>query len=101
VAERRVLSDGRRSLELHHLQGSNHADTMLIAYVPKERILIEADVYTPPAASAAPPAVINAEAVNLNANLQRLKLDVGQILPLHGRQVTMDDLRRFIGQGTH
>jgi glyoxylase-like metal-dependent hydrolase (beta-lactamase superfamily II) len=61
VAERRVLSDGTRSLELHHLQGSNHADTMLIAYLPKERILIEADVYTPAAANAAPSAVINAE----------------------------------------
>jgi len=101
VAEKRVLSDGTRSLELYRLQGSNHADTMLIGYLPKERTLIEADVYTSPAANTPPPAAVNAEAANLYANLQRLKLDVAQILPLHGRQVTTGDLRTFIGRATN
>ena len=74
---------------------------MLVGYLPKERILIEADVYTPPAANAPPPTAVNAEAANLYANIERLKLDVLPILPLHGRQVTINDLRAAIGRSTN
>lgn len=97
VAEKRVITDGAQTLELYHLQGSNHADTMLIGYLPKFKVLIEADVYTPAAANA-PPGPVVKENVNLNDNLKRLKLDVQQITPLHGRLVTMGDLRRAIGE---
>ncbi len=101
IADKRVLSDGTRRLELYRLQSSNHADTMIVGYLPKERILIEADVYTPPAANAPPPTAVNAEAANLYANIERLKLDVLPILPLHGRQVTINDLRAAIGRSTN
>ena len=101
VTDKRVLSDGTRSVELYRLLGSNHADTMLVAYLPTERILIEADVYTPPAANAPPPTTVNAEVANLLANIQRLKLDVAQVLPIHGRQVTMNDLLAAGGRGTN
>ncbi len=97
VADKRVLSDGTRTLELYHLAGSNHADTMLFGYLPKEKVLIEADVYTPAPANA-PPAPVSKESVNLYDNLQRLKLDVQQITPLHGRLVTISDLKKAIGQ---
>src|SRR5262249_31773603 len=33
VTDKRVLTDGTRSLEIHHLQGSDHAATMLIGYL--------------------------------------------------------------------
>ena len=101
VTDKRVLSDGTRSLELYRLQGSNHADTMLLAYLPKERVLIEADVYTPPAPNTPPPTTVNAEAANLYANIERLKIDVAQILPIHGRQVTINDLRAAVGRSTN
>jgi len=97
VAEKRVLTDGTRSLELYHLAGTNHADTMLIGYLPKEKVLIEADVYTPAPANA-PPGPPSKEAINLYENLQRLKLNVEQITPLHGRLVTISDLKKAIGQ---
>jgi glyoxylase-like metal-dependent hydrolase (beta-lactamase superfamily II) len=97
VTDQRVLTDGSRTLELHHLQGSNHAATMLVGYLPKEKVLIEADVYNPAAADA-PPGPVVQESVNLYANIQRLKLDVRQITPLHGRLVTIDDLRRATGE---
>ena len=97
VDERRVLSDGTRSLELHRLQDSNHADTMLVAYLPAERILIEADVYSPAPPNAPPPASPHPESVNLYNNIVRLQLDVAQIVPIHGRVVTLDDLRAAIG----
>jgi len=97
VTGKRVLTDGTRTLELHHLQGSNHAAAMLVGYLPKEKVLIEADVYNPAAADA-PSGPVVKESVNLYDNIKRLKLDVRRIAPLHGRLVTIDDLQRAIGQ---
>jgi glyoxylase-like metal-dependent hydrolase (beta-lactamase superfamily II) len=97
VADKRVLTDGTRTLELYHLQGSNHADTLLIGYLPKEKVLIEADVYNPAPPNAEPGPVVK-ENVNLYDNIRRLKLDVQQIAPLHGHLVTISDLQKAIGQ---
>ena len=88
VAEKKVLSDGTRTLELHLIKGSPHDDGILLAFLPHEKILIEADVYTPPAANAAP-AAVNPGTVNLVDNVERLKLDFEEILPLHGPGAVM------------
>jgi glyoxylase-like metal-dependent hydrolase (beta-lactamase superfamily II) len=40
VNQKYVLSDGTRTLELHPVQGSTHIGPMLIAYLPKEKILV-------------------------------------------------------------
>lgn len=100
VADRRVLTDGKRRLELHRLRGSVHSDTMLVAYLPAERILIEADVYTPPAANAPTQtnAPINPATVNLYDNIQRLRLRVDRIAALHGRVATMAELTAAAGK---
>jgi len=97
VEEKRVLTDSQRTLELYHLQGSDHAATMLIGYLPKEKVLIEADVYTPGPAHA-PTGPPTKENMNLYGNILGLKLDVQQIMPIHGRLVTIADLRRLIGR---
>jgi len=55
VHDKRVLSDGTQTLELYKIQGSNHADTMWIAYLPKDKLLIEADMWNPPAQPNRPP----------------------------------------------
>jgi glyoxylase-like metal-dependent hydrolase (beta-lactamase superfamily II) len=92
VATRRVLSDSTRRVELHHIRGSQHAATLLMVYLPAERLLVEADVYTPPAANVTspPPAIF---APNLVENIGRLGLQVDRIVPIHGRVVPVSDLR--------
>jgi glyoxylase-like metal-dependent hydrolase (beta-lactamase superfamily II) len=97
IADKRVLTDGTETLELYRLQGTNHADTMLIGYLPKAKVLIEADVYNP-APPNAPPGPVVRESVNLYQQITRLNLDVQQITPLHGRLVTIADLKKAIGQ---
>ena len=72
-------------------------DTMLIGYLPKQKVLIEADVYTPGPAHA-PTGPPTKENMNLYGNILGLKLDVQQIMPIHGRLVTIADLRRLIGR---
>ena len=63
-----------------------------MVYLPKEALLIEADAYTPAPPNTPPPAVANTNNVNLVDNIERLKLGVARILPLHGRVVPLADL---------
>lgn len=95
-----VLSDGQRSIEIHEIAGNGHNDAFALVYLPKEKILVEADAYTPTAANVPPPAVPNPFTVNLYQNVLRLKLDVAQIAALHGpRVVTLADLRAAANAG--
>ncbi len=96
--DKHVLTDGKRSIEIYPFAGSGHNDAFALVYLPAEKILVEADAYTPAAATAPPPATPNPYSVNLNENILRLKLDVRQIAALHGpRLTTMADLRSAIG----
>lgn len=100
--DKHVLTDGKRSIEIYPIAGSGHNDAFVLVYLPAEKILAEADAYTPAAAGAPPPAMPNPFSVNLNDNIQRLTLDVRQITALHGPRVaTMADLRNAIGLKTN
>jgi glyoxylase-like metal-dependent hydrolase (beta-lactamase superfamily II) len=98
MQDKRVLSDGTRTVELYLIQGNVHGDGIIMAYLPKEKLLVEADVYTPAAPNAPPPAQPNPNSVNLYDNVERLKLTVDQILPLHGRKVPLGELQKAIGK---
>ena len=83
VGDKRVLSDGTMTMELHHLQGNLHDETLLVAYLPKQKLLVQADAFHPrPGAKplASPPPFT----VNLVENIRRLKLDVERVVHLHG-----------------
>jgi glyoxylase-like metal-dependent hydrolase (beta-lactamase superfamily II) len=87
VGDKKVFTDGTRTMELHLIKGSPHNDGILMAFLPKEKILIEVDVFNPPnpaAANAAPLQPVNPTTVNTVENVERLKLDFEKILPLHG-----------------
>jgi glyoxylase-like metal-dependent hydrolase (beta-lactamase superfamily II) len=92
VTTKRVLTSGGRKVEIHHIEGSQHAGSLLMVYLPVEKLLIEADVYSPPAlnATTSPPAPF---AANLVQNIDRLGLNVERIVPIHGRVVPVSDLR--------
>ncbi len=45
VGEKKVMTDGEHTIELYHLEGSTHSDDMLIVYLPKQKVLIEADEF--------------------------------------------------------
>jgi glyoxylase-like metal-dependent hydrolase (beta-lactamase superfamily II) len=98
--ERYALSDGTRVLEIYAVPGLAHNQNMLIAYLPKEKIVIEGDLYTPPAAGAPAPAV-SASNRTFRDTVQRLKLDVAQIASIHGRVAPWDEFARLVGPGTN
>ena len=85
-------------VDVYYIEGSVHANGFLMVHMPKEKLLIEADAYTPGAPNTPAPAVPNALHVNLVQNIERLKLGIDQILPLHGRVVPLSELYAAIGK---
>jgi len=98
VAGKRTFTDGSRVVEVHYIDASVHAQGFMMVYLPREKILIQADAYTPGAPNTPPPAVPNALHVNLVQNVERLGLQVERILPLHGRMVPMSELLAMVGR---
>jgi len=91
----RMMTDGARELFIYHYAGNMHNAGMLMVFLPKEKVLIEADSFTPPANVNVP---LNAVAnlVHFYDAVERLRLDVEQIIPIHGRLATLDDARKVI-----
>ena len=98
VGEKLEFADAVRAIELHAIVDSPHAERFLMVYLPEERILIEADAFTPGAPNAPPPATPNPNHLNLIANIERLKLPVDRIVPLHGRVVSVAELYAAAGK---
>lgn len=98
VSGKRSFTDGTRVVEVYYIEGSVHAQGFMMAWLPNEKILIEADAYTPGAPNAPAPARPNDLHVNLVQNIERLNLKVEQILPLHGRKVQVGELYTAIGR---
>jgi glyoxylase-like metal-dependent hydrolase (beta-lactamase superfamily II) len=102
VSEKKVMTDGEHQIDIYHLQGSTHDEGMLIVYLPKQKVLIEADEFNVGAANAPTPEQINPYQTNLVANIERLKLDVDRIIPIHlpgdNRKVTMAELYTAAGK---
>jgi glyoxylase-like metal-dependent hydrolase (beta-lactamase superfamily II) len=98
VDEKLVLNDGTRTVELYHVDDSHHSDNFLMVYLPKERLLIEADSFTPLPPNTPAPAQPNPLHANQVDNLARLKGPVERILPLHGRVIPVADLYVAVGQ---
>ena len=60
AGKRRVFTDGTRTLEIHDVGPTPHADEMLVAWLPHEGILFQADLIEAPASGLAAPGT-NAE----------------------------------------
>jgi len=79
------IKDQAMTVQLFHIAGNPHGDAMLMAYLPRERILIEVDAFSPGSA-------VQPYAANLVENITRRQLKVDRILPLHGTAATYAEL---------
>jgi len=91
AGDRRVLRSDARTIELHHVKNLAHSDGMLIAFLPKEKILFSGDFNVPAAGQPAAPAI-----PTLVENVERLKLDFDAHVLVHppnpDRPLTKADL---------
>jgi hypothetical protein len=91
VNQKFVLSDGNQIVELYPMQGSTHIGPMLLAYLPKQKMLVNADMYTPPAPGVTPPTQAMQGVTALANHIQRLRLDVTTHATLHGNSPSPHD----------
>jgi glyoxylase-like metal-dependent hydrolase (beta-lactamase superfamily II) len=91
VDGKRTLTDGARVVDLYEVRGSAHSGSILMIHLPAEKLLIEADLYTPPAVPTPMPF-----AANLLENIESRNLEVDRIVPIHGRVVPIGDLRAAV-----
>ena len=94
VEKKRVFEDDKHVVELYDLGPNPHANQILVAYLPKEKILFQADLFN--SAPNGTFAIAPDATVSFSENLQRLGLAVDKIYGVHGRAATPDELRTSI-----
>ena len=83
VKDKRVITDGTMTLEIHLMKDNLHAEGLLMVYIPSEKMIVQADAFAPrPGAKPLPaPSPIT---INFVDNVRRLKLDVQKVVHVHG-----------------
>jgi glyoxylase-like metal-dependent hydrolase (beta-lactamase superfamily II) len=99
VSDKWVLTDGQQTIEVYPTDGDTHTNEYTLVYLPKSKILVEGDAFSPGPANAPPPPTPAPNAVKLYDEVQRLKLNVTTIAPIHGRgAVPFAELAKAIGK---
>lgn len=92
--ERYVITDGTRSLHVYYVQPLRHAEGMAMAYLPGERLLLEADLFD---THEPPPSAPTQAMTTMYRNMRTLNLDVATIVPVHGRPVPLSAFLTAMG----
>ena len=77
VAEKKVYSDGTRTVEMYHIYPAPHSNGLIIAYIPKEKVLFQGDFSVNPGEPA------NDHVKALIPVLERLNLDFDRYINVH------------------
>ncbi len=78
VAEKKVYSDGTRTVEMYHVSPAPHSNGLMIAYIPKEKVLFQGDFSLP-----APGQPANDHVKALVPILEKLNLDFDRYINVH------------------
>jgi glyoxylase-like metal-dependent hydrolase (beta-lactamase superfamily II) len=95
---KRTFTDGTRVVEIFDVSPNPHVDEMLVAYLPKEKVLFEADLFDIEVLGHE--GTGGADTEFLLKWIEKTKLDVQKIVPVHGVAATMDDLRKSVARRT-
>ena len=92
--KKRIFQDDKHVVEIYDIGPNPHANEILVAYLPKEKILFQADMLNPAANGTIP--IAQDATVSFAERLQQLGLDVEKIYGVHGRAATPQELRTSI-----
>jgi glyoxylase-like metal-dependent hydrolase (beta-lactamase superfamily II) len=88
IRENYIISDGTRNLDVHYVNPLAHVEGMLIAYLPKEKLLLEADLFD---TDRPRPSAPTRDHVSFRNAVRKLGLDVARIVPVHGPPIAWAD----------
>jgi glyoxylase-like metal-dependent hydrolase (beta-lactamase superfamily II) len=92
--KKRVFQDDKHVVEFYDIGPNPHANEILIAYLPKQKILFQADMLNPAANGTIP--IAQDVTVSFSEKLQLLGLDVEKIYGVHGRPATPQELKTSV-----
>jgi glyoxylase-like metal-dependent hydrolase (beta-lactamase superfamily II) len=100
--DKRVFQDATRTFEVHVIKGLPHADGIVIGYLPKEKILVYADMFNlPPPNDPVPNPPVVGTMVFLD-NIDRLKLTPDRVMSIHSlnpdRLTTVAEMKASLGR---
>jgi len=100
--DKRVFQDATRTFEVHVIRGLPHADGLVIGYLPKEKILVYADMFNlPPPNDPVPNPPVVGTMVFLD-NIDRLKLTPDRVMSIHNlnpdRLTTVAEMKASLGR---
>jgi glyoxylase-like metal-dependent hydrolase (beta-lactamase superfamily II) len=95
VSEKKVYSDGTRTVELYHIPPAPHSNGLLVAFIPKERVLFQGDFSLPAAGQPA-----NDHVKALVPVLEKLNLNFDRYINVHTSAApqTKADLWKAVGK---
>jgi glyoxylase-like metal-dependent hydrolase (beta-lactamase superfamily II) len=94
--QKRVFTDGKQTVEIIDIGPSPHANEMLIAYLPKEKLVFQGDLVNLPNTRKYMPTTVNTSTVHFFDSIKRLGLDIDRVASVHGPSTNLDDLRKAI-----
>jgi glyoxylase-like metal-dependent hydrolase (beta-lactamase superfamily II) len=94
VGEKKVYSDGTRTVEFYHIPPAPHSNGLLIAYIPKEKVLFQGDFSVTPGQPA------NDHVKALVPVLEKLNLDFNRYINVHAspEPQTKADVWKSVGK---
>jgi glyoxylase-like metal-dependent hydrolase (beta-lactamase superfamily II) len=99
VSDKKVITDGTRSIELYFMKGTSHQVANLLVFMPKEGLLYWGDGYNPPQGN--DPRDLGRtpeQMIDLYRIITTNNLDVKTLAPAHGfGPKPYDDLKKAIG----
>jgi len=91
IRENFIISDGARNLNVHYVNPLQHVEGMLMAYLPREGLLLEADlVGTNQPLSSTP----TSDQRSFYNAVRKLRLNVSDIVPVHGAPVPWSEFAK-------
>jgi glyoxylase-like metal-dependent hydrolase (beta-lactamase superfamily II) len=93
---KRTFTDGKQTLEVIDIGPGPHAAEMLVAYLPKEKIIFQGDLVNLPNSGKYLPSTVNDTTLHFFDWLGKSGLDVQRIAAVHGPATTLEDLRAAV-----
>jgi len=94
IKNKRVFQDDKHVVEIYDVGPNPHANEILVAYLPKEKILFQADLLNTAPNGTIP--IAQDTTVSFGERLQQLGLQVEKIYGVHGRPATPQELQTSI-----
>ncbi|HTC90701.1 MAG TPA: hypothetical protein VK686_20500, partial [Bryobacteraceae bacterium] len=95
VTEKKVYSDGTRTVEMYHIYPAPHSNGLIIAYIPKEKVIFQGDFSVNPGEPA------NDHVKAIVPVLERLNLDYDRYINVHASAApqTKADVMKAMAMG--